>query len=274
MTDTIAGATRHSHIHDGLKLSYLDSAPGDTTRPAVLLLHGFPDEATVWAPQIPVLHAAGFRVLAPDMRGYGESDMAPARGDFLALLDHLGIDQAHVAGHDWGAPLAWMLAGWHPRRVRKLVVMSVGHPTAYARGGITQKLKGWYTVFFQIGGLCERQLLGDGRFSLPRVFPGHPDIDTVMARMRRPGRMTAALRIYRANMPGVLFGQFPTVVADTWGVYTTGDAFLAPDQMLKSGRWVAGQWRYTGLPGGHWMTLEQPERINAILLEHFDDHAR
>ena len=55
MTDTIAGATRHSHIHDGLKLSYLDSAPGDTTRPAVLLLHGFPDEATVWAPQIPVL---------------------------------------------------------------------------------------------------------------------------------------------------------------------------------------------------------------------------
>lgn len=275
---TEAGAVRHSIVHDGLKLSYLDSAPGETTRPAVLLLHGFPDEATVWAPQIAALHGAGFRVLAPDMRGHGESDIAPRRGDyhgrkivgdFVALLDHLGIERAHVAGHDWGAVLAWMLAGWHPARVSKLAVLSVGHPTAYARAGLGQKIKGWYTLYFQLGGLAERLLLGRGRLSLPRVFPGHPDIGTVMARMRRPGRMTAALRVYRANLVGVLFGRFPSVVADTWGVHSADDAFLTPEQMRASERWVAGRWRYTDLPGGHWMTLEQPERINAILLEHF-----
>ena len=96
--------------HRGFTLSYLDSSPDDPHRPVVLLLHGFPDEASMWQPQMAALHAAGYRGVAPDTLGCGQSDMAPRvrdyhcvkiAGDHVALLNHLGIDKAHVVGHDW-----------------------------------------------------------------------------------------------------------------------------------------------------------------------------
>lgn len=107
---------------DGVTLAVVDEGEG---RP-VLLLHGFPDSSQVWRDQVPALLKSGMRVIAPDLRGFGESDKPEAVeeyavsrsvADVLALLDGLGIERAHVVGHDWGAAVAWVLAAFAPARV-------------------------------------------------------------------------------------------------------------------------------------------------------------
>ena len=271
------GVQRQRFEHRGFQLSYLDSAPDQPDRPVVLLLHGFPDEAAMWLPVIERLHGAGYRCLAPDTLGCGASQLGTRTRDYharliaddhAALLAALNIRQADVVGHDWGAALAWLIAGHHPDRVRRLVPISVGHPTAYARAEFRQKQIGWYTLFFQLPGLSERLLLGEGRFSLRRVFASHPDMDTVMQRMRaEPARLTAAVSIYRASLFDVLFRTQPPVSCDTLGIYSTGDRFLVASQMRSSARWVRGRWRYEQWPGGHWIPLEQPARLSKAVLE-------
>jgi pimeloyl-ACP methyl ester carboxylesterase len=269
--------------HRGLRLSYLDSAPCDERGPTVLLLHGFPDTAEMWLPQIGMLHQAGYRCLAPDTLGCGHSDMAPRLGDYhalkitgdhRALLEHLGIEQVHVVGHDWGAVIAWMFAAHFPQCTLSLVAMSVGHPTAYARSGVRQKLVAWYTYFFLLGGLADRLLAGEGSLSLRRVFRGHPQMDEVLRRLREPGRMTAALRIYRAAIAPVLLKRQPQVRAPALGLWSEGDRFVVEAQMTASAKFVDGAWRYQRLPGGHWMSLEQPERIGALILDHLEQAMR
>jgi len=208
--------------------------------------------------------------------GCGESDVAPRLYDYhaqeivadhLALLGSLGIRRAHVVGHDWGAVLAWLLAGYHRRRVDQLAVLGVGHPTAYARAGARQRWAAWYTYFFLLGGISGRLLLGDGRLGLPNVFR-HPQSDAVMARLRRPGRMTAALGIYRANAATVMLRRQPRPRSPTLGIWAEGDRFLVESQMRRSGRWVDGTWRYVRLAEGHWTPLEEPKRLIAVLQEH------
>jgi pimeloyl-ACP methyl ester carboxylesterase len=124
---------RHRIQGDGVELDVLDEGEG----PPVLLVHGFPDSSHLWRHQLPALTAAGLRVIAPDMRGFGASDrpadvaayrLSRTVADLVAILDTLGVDRARVVGHDWGAAVAWLLAAIRPDRVERLVAMSVGHP--------------------------------------------------------------------------------------------------------------------------------------------------
>jgi pimeloyl-ACP methyl ester carboxylesterase len=152
---------------DGVTLAVLDEGEG---RP-VLLLHGFPDSSHVWRHQVPALVEAGMRVIAPDLRGFGESDkpesvedysLSHSVADVVALLDGLGIERTQVVGHDWGAGLAWLLAAFVPARVDRLVVMSVGHPNALRTPSIEQREKGWYQLLFQFPAVAEDLLRRDG----------------------------------------------------------------------------------------------------------------
>lgn len=277
-SDTIA-----TFENDGLQLAYRDSAPADTQRPVVLLLHGFPDSSAMWQAQMTFLHDNGFRVLAPDTRGCGDSDIAPRRADYhfrrvlsdyIALLDHLDIRRVQVVGHDWGAVFAWLLAGHYPERVARLIAISVGHPTAYSKAGLKQKLAAWYIVFFLMAGFAERRLLGRGRLAFEGAMPGHPQPQEVRERMAQPGRLTAALRVYRANIGDILIGQQPRISAPTVGIWSDGDVFLTEAQMCNSDAFVDGDWHYERLTGGHWIPLEQPERLNTLLAAHLDPTAR
>jgi len=109
----------------------------------VVLLHGFPDSGRLWRHQVPALADAGFKVIVPDLRGYGRSDK-PAEvaaytmdllvGDVLAVLGDAGAERAHVVGHDWGAGVAWATALMAAERVERLVAMSVGHPATFFAG--------------------------------------------------------------------------------------------------------------------------------------------
>ena len=151
---------RHTVDVNGVRLSVIVAGEG----PDVLLVHGFPDDHTVWRHQIPALVAAGYRVIVPDTRGCGDSAIPERTSDYkieklvadlVGVLDALGIRKVRLVGHDWGAVQAWHLALWHPERVERYIAMSVGHPRAYATGGIAQKLKGYYIALIQLRGFIE-----------------------------------------------------------------------------------------------------------------------
>ncbi len=273
-----ASPQRHSFISRGLTLSYLDSHPDDLTRPVVLLLHGFPDTSDMWSTLIALLSAKGYRCIAPDTLGCGHSDLSQKEADYnvlkvitdhVALLDHLAVSRVHLVGHDWGAAAAWLLAAYYPERICTLAAMSVGHPASYARGGLRQMFASWYIVYFKCSRLSERFLAGQGRFSLQRVFGCHPDIGEVIDRLKHPGRLTAALQLYRASLPGVLTKQHPKVVVPTLGVWSKGDIFCLEKQMTHSTGWVDNEWHYESRPGGHWIPLEEPKWLVQRLEAHF-----
>jgi pimeloyl-ACP methyl ester carboxylesterase len=151
----------------GVRLNVASAGSG---RP-VLLLHGFPDSWRLWRHQIRLLAAAGYRVIAPDLRGFGRSsrppDVADYRmsvlvGDIAGLLDSTGVDRAAVVGHDWGAVLAWQFAGRLPQRVDRLVVVSVGYPAAGVTAGAPdQQQRSGYLRWFLPPGVAERMLPRD-----------------------------------------------------------------------------------------------------------------
>lgn len=251
----------------------------------VLLLHGFPDSLTVWRDVTPQLVAAGYRVIAFDQRGFGESD-APAGvanyrieaivADIPRLLAALGIaGPVHVIGHDWGAVIGWCLALAHPARVRDLVAISVGHPQAYGRAGFAQKIgKGLYVLGFQFRGLAESWFLRNRGHGLRNwLAAAHPDHDAVVRDMSRPGRLTAGMNWYRANLMGVLFGAWPRCAVPTLGMWSSGDRYLTEAQMRDSGKLVDGAWEYRRIDDcGHWIPLQRPEAVAAAALDWFGRH--
>jgi pimeloyl-ACP methyl ester carboxylesterase len=262
---------------DGVELAVLDEGEG---RP-VLLLHGFPDSSAVWRHQVPALVGGGFRVVAPDLRGFGESDrpdsveeyaIARSVADVLAVLDALGIERTNVVGHDWGAGLAWVLAAFAPERVDRLAVLSVGHPNAMRELSIEQREKSWYWLLFQFEGVAEELLTRDD-WKLFREFSrGDGDQERWRADLSRPGALTAALSWYRANStPAQELERtrpFPAVAAPTLGLWSSGDNYLLEEGMLGSAAHVTGPWRYERIDGAsHWLQLDEPERVNELLLE-------
>ena len=188
--------------------------------------------------------------------------------DMVALLDALGIEQAAVVGHDWGAVQAWHLAIWHPHRVSRLAALSVGHPAAYAGGGWRQKLKGWYVLAFCLRGLAEWLIpLGNWRmFRRMRADPA--EAAATVARYARPGRLTAGLNYYRANARSFLWRPDKGRVAmPVLGLYSDGDRFLTAEQMQNSAAYADGSFRYGCITGvNHWLQQEAPEQVNAELL--------
>jgi pimeloyl-ACP methyl ester carboxylesterase len=261
---------------DGVGIEYEVTGEG---RP-VVLLHGFPDQGRLWRHQVPALADAGFQVIVPDLRGYGRSDRPPdpgayaipfLAGDVLAVLDDVGVERAHVVGHDWGAALAWATAAFAPDRVDHLVCLSVGHPAAFRGAGLRQKEKSWYMLLFQYEGIAEQWLQADGWANFTD-WAHHPDHDEVVAALEADGSLTAGLNWYRANLPPESHvappPELPMIQAPTMGVWSSGDFALTESQMVGSGAHVAGPWRYERIEGpGHWMQLEAPDAVNALLLD-------
>jgi pimeloyl-ACP methyl ester carboxylesterase len=247
--------------------------------PAVLLLHGWPDSHRLWRHQVDALTAAGYRTVAPDLRGFGASDR-PAEveaysllniaGDVIGVLDSLGIERAHVVGHDWGAALAWALAAFAADRVDHLVVLSVGHPAAFRGAGLPQREKSWYMLLFQFEGVAEQWLSAD-EWANFRAWSQHPEADAVISDLARPGALTASLNWYRANLhPRIWIEppiEIPPISAPTLGVWSSGDIALTEAQMTGSPAYLDGPWRYERIEGaGHWMQLEQPDTMSKLLL--------
>ena len=263
---------------NGLKFYVRDEGSG---RP-VILLHGFPDTGDLWRKQVPALVQQGFRAIVPDMRGRGRSSKPEAVSgyrlssivrDVTGILDTLRIERAHVVGHDWGAGVAWLVAALAPERVDRLVAISVGAPGAAARPTLEAFQKGWYRLLFLFEGVAEELIQRDDWYLFRMFLGGALDTDAYVKTLSEPGALTPALNWYRANLPvQALFGrtggpQLPMVKADTLGIWSTGDLYLTEDAMTRSEQRVQGRWRYERLEGSHWVQLDQPDRLNGLLLE-------
>jgi pimeloyl-ACP methyl ester carboxylesterase len=263
---------------NGLSFHVVDEGPRDAE--PVLLLHGFPDSSWMWREQIPALTGAGFRVIAPDLRGYGESDkpqaveayrMQTLVQDVVGILGELDVTQANVVGHDWGAALAWSFAAFVPGMVKRLAVLAVGHPKAFfhALTRTSQGAKSWYMLFFQIPRFSEAVISRNDFAALRRLSRGDPDVERYVQDLGRPGALTAALNWYRANAkPWERPQEVPNVSAPTLGMWGSRDVALTERQMTVSADFVYGPFRYERLEGaGHWMMLERPAEVNDLLLE-------
>jgi pimeloyl-ACP methyl ester carboxylesterase len=247
--------------------------------PVILLLHGFPDTHIVWRKQVPVLASAGFRVLAPDLRGYGRSD-APShvldytldkvRADVLGLLDALKVDKVHLVGHDFGALLGWQLASMVPQRIERFVALSTGHPNAIAHAGIFQHLRLAYVPMFCMPGVAEGMLKAGDWFAL-RQFTSEPgQADYWKRELGAPGRLTAALNYYRANLKLALPQSYPRIKAPVMGIWSDRDPALGEKQMCDSAHYVDGEFRFERIrDADHWLQLTAHERVNALLLDFF-----
>ena len=248
--------------------------------PTVLMLHGFPDSAALWRNQIPELVAARYRVIAPDLRGFGSSDrpggvenyqLELLIGDVLSILDALEVRSTAVVGHDWGSGIGWALAGFAPERVTRFMALSVGHPSSYFTE-LRQRELSWYMLFFQFTGVAEEALRRND-WALLREWTNNPvDIERYISDLERPGALTAALNYYRANVPPEAFGggagiELPPVACPVLGVWSDGDMACGEAQMLASGERVSGPWRYERIRGaGHWIPLDAPEELSNLLL--------
>lgn len=257
------------YSRDGLTFDVTDR--GDPTAPAVLMLHGFPEDRQSWDPISDRLVEGGLRTLAPDQRGYSPrarpSEPYPQAyalpelvDDVVALADAAGLDRFHLVGHDWGGGLAWTIAGAYPDRVATLTVLSTPHPAA-VRLAITsapwQFSHSAYMLFFQLPGLPERVL--PRRLERSLLSSGIPRAEAARyaGRMREPGALRGALGWYRAmrhSRGAVHRCRVPTTLV--WG---RNDLFLGRQAAETTGAMVLADYRFVEVDEGHWLPECQPE---------------
>jgi pimeloyl-ACP methyl ester carboxylesterase len=242
----------------------------------VVLLHGFPQDATCFDDVVPVLHEAGLRTLVPAQRGYSPTARPAGRAayrlqecvdDVLTLLDAVGVGTAHVVGHDWGGVVAWLLGHRHAGRLRSLVVLSAAHPRAMAAATLRsrQALQSSYIAFFQLPLLPELVLPRVLRRALVRS--GLPDAaaDRYLRRLREPGALTAALNWYRA-LPWSLSTPTGPVSAPTTFVWGRADPAISRTAAELTGHHVQGRYRFETLDAGHWLPETRPADIAALIV--------
>lgn len=262
---------------NGLAFNVVDFGNG----PPVLLLHGFPDCHDVWREQLPELAAAGYRVIAPDLRGCGDTQMPTQVADYhidhlvadvIALLDALGLQQVRLVGHDWGAALGWQLVLAHPQRFLRYTALSVGHPQAYAHGGLAQKAKGWYIAMFLLRGVAE-VLVTMGNWALFRMLTKLPsEFANWRRQLSRPGRLSAGMAYYRANLHLLWRAGYPAVQVPVVGLFSKRDRFLTRGQMQGSASFCRAGFRYVEVDAvGHWMQLEAPHLVTPLILQSLEE---
>jgi pimeloyl-ACP methyl ester carboxylesterase len=254
----------------GLAFPVLDYGEGSP----VLLLHGFPDDRLLWRNQVTALANAGLRVIAPDLRGFGDAPrpLDPAEygldvvaKDVIGILDAMRVGQVQMVGHDWGAALGWRIAGLYPNRVSRYAALSVGAP-----GGAPtaeQKEKSAYMLFFRKPGV-EEEIQRDNWKWFRDWLRNAPDTNRAIERMSRPGALTAGLNWYRASNARPA-GAAPLVVVTcpVLGIWSDGDAYLTEEQVKTTGERIKGTFQYEKITGAsHWMMLDKPEELNRLLL--------
>lgn len=261
-----------------LKFAFIDEGDG----PAVLLLHGFPDSSFLWRKQIPAFVQAGYRVIAPDQRGFGDSDKPPEveayqlpklAADVIGILDQLHIERTHIVGHDWGAVVGWVVSSLYPNRVNRFVPLSVGHPSTFTNFTIEQLQKSWYILLFQFQDIAEQMLKKNDWSLLKEWARHHPEHQNWIENLSEPGALSAALNWYRANLAPITLPalplKMPPVRVPTLGIWSSGDHLLTEEQMKKSGENVIGEWRYEKIEASHWIPLDAPHVLNERILNFF-----
>jgi pimeloyl-ACP methyl ester carboxylesterase len=256
--------------------------------PLIVLLHGFPEFWYSWRFQIPFLAGHGYTVVAPDLRGYNNTDR-PRKGydiptllrDIEGLIKGLGQQKAVIVGHDWGGALAWSFTINYPSMTERLIVMNAPHPAAMMREmrTIKQLRKSWYIFAFQLPWLPEYLLGRNHAYEIGRmlrgaalqktVFPGE-ETTKYQEAMSKPGAIKAALSYYRQlfrHPPLSLYRYDTRISARTLLIWGEQDIALGIELTTGLERWV-NDIEIKRIPdSGHWVQQEQPDKVNQYMLE-------
>jgi pimeloyl-ACP methyl ester carboxylesterase len=275
-------------FHNGaIKLHAIGAGPPDG--PVAILLHGFPEFWYSWHKQIEPLAAAGFRVIVPDQRGYNKSSkprgaasyaLSELTSDVLAIANQLGQERIFLAGHDWGAAVAWSFALLHPQRVSKLAILNVPHPSVmrrYLQTNRRQLRRSWYMFFFQLPFIPEAAFTAFNfrlgfrslvRSSRPDTF-SDDDLSQYRAAWSQPGALTGMINWYRAAFR--YRSKFPdsTVHVPTRILWGERDAFLLSEMGHDSLRYCDNAELYTFASASHWLQHEEPARVSELLIDFF-----
>lgn len=266
-------------------------------KPLVICLHGFPDNARSFRFQLPALADAGYRAIAPTLRGY-EPGSQPADGDYsfvalardvLAWMDDLGEDKVHLVGHDWGAGITYVAGALAPERFHSLTTIAVPHAARFQEGirkVPAQMLKSWYMMFFQLRGVAEFAVERNDWSLIKRLWkswsPGfdlpEEEWDELRATFEAPGVKKAMLGYYRQNVsPGIMLGLKTTEAAALTTVPVRTLAITGADDGCIDTRLYDHVFLEEDFPNGvrveriqgagHFTHLEKPEEINRLILD-------
>jgi epoxide hydrolase 4 len=279
----------YADVGDGIRLHYVEAGEG----PLVLLLHGFPEFWFSWRLQIAPLAAAGFRVVAPDMRGYNLSTrpkVLEAYGvdrlaaDIRDLIHELGAESARLVGHDWGGTVAWATAMYHPEVVERLVIMNAAHPRKLNDGLMhpTQLRRLWYFFFFQLPALPERVVSADHfrffrRYQRDAQPPYTPEeTSRYVESWSQPGAPAALIAYYRmaVRQSKQVQADIKPIAAPTLVVWGQRDRYLKPNLAEPTRDDVPGLDRVERMENAsHWVHHDEAERVNRLLAEFFAPRA-
>ncbi len=275
---------RHRDIMtNGIRMHYVTQGNG----PLIVLLHGFPEFWYSWRYQMPFLAERGYTVIAPDLRGYNDTDkprtgydVPTLVGDIAGLIKGLGQEKAVIVGHDWGGALAWAFAMSYPQMTERLIVMNAPHPQAMLRAFRTLKQlrKSWYMFAFQLPWLPENALLRNNAYEIGRMLKGaavqksafpNEVLATYQEVMSKPGAMTAALNYYRQLFRHPLRSakNYTSIGVPTLLIWGEQDIALGIELTYGLEQWVPNIQIKRIPDSGHWVQQEKPELVNTLMAE-------
>ncbi|MEO9469650.1 alpha/beta hydrolase [Parasphingorhabdus sp.] len=285
-----------AHFESGISLRWVEAngqrfevAEAGNGKKLALFLHGFPELHYSWRFQMPLLADMGYRVWAPNMRGYGGNSKPDTVRDYAldhlcadiaGLIDASGADEVTFFAHDWGAIVAWAFAIQKIRPLKKLIIMNVPHPMVGQREirHWRQLRRSWYIFFFQIPWLPEKLLSRNNGEPIRQAFSNMacdqtnftPEALDVYARAAtRPGSLKSMVNYYRAllrHRDTIDIGD-GTIDIPTLMVWGEEDSALNIHCTEGTEEWV-GDFTLRRLPGvSHWVQQEAPDKVNAILKE-------
>jgi len=283
----LGGDVREGYAEVGdQRLHYVEAGEG----PLVLLLHGFPEYWYGWRLQIKPLAAAGFRVVAPDMRGYNLSskpdgvaayDIDHLTADIVGLIRERGEQSALLVGHDWGGSVAWATAMSHPEVVDRLAILNAAHPRKLSEGlhHPGQLRKSWYFFFFALRELPESVVHANNwhffRHFLHDANPAYTpeEMDRYIEAWSQPGAATGMINYYRSSVrtpPKKAAAAIQPIKAPTLVIWGQGDQYLGEDLAEPDHDDVPNLERVERLPNAsHWVHHDESERVTQLLIDFF-----
>ncbi len=261
---------------------------GPAEGPLVILLHGFPEHWYSWRHQIPALAAAGFRVIAPDQRGYNLSEkpshikdyaVDTLTQDIVDLIEQVGRKKAIIVGHDWGGVVAYRLAMDYPDQVKKLVILNSPHPRAFAREAkkFRQLRRSWYMFYFRLPWLPESLFNFTPKLWAKKMFQGtainkaafsDKEVEVMAKAMAQPGAMRSMLHWYRAAFRFKPKNRTQQIQMPTLIIWGEEDVALNIHLLDGMEPWFEGPLHIERIPDrGHWIQNEAPKKVNQLLLD-------
>jgi pimeloyl-ACP methyl ester carboxylesterase len=277
----------HEATLNGVRLHWVSKGTG----PLIVLLHGFPENWWSWRYQLGALAEAGFHAVAPDLRGYNQSeqrgpyDIDTLAADVRGLIAHLGAGPAGVVGHDWGGGLAWHFAAIYPDSCAAVSVLNAPHPAPFQkklRSDLRQIWRSWYMFFFLLPWLPERFCLANDAAWLRRFYEtsdarrfSREELAPIFEAIARPGAIGAAIEYYRVAVKRGLcsagsFQHYPPIAAPALLAWGLKDRWLDFDTLVPgTERWVPNLTIAKLDDAHHFIQVERAEAVNALLVDFF-----